>query len=361
VSIKENDLLLQNQNVNHKVMKKLLLSVILFLSLKAIAQPQITTGTIPQIGGVVTYMNHDTTGVAPGMGGANQNWTFSVINTSPQSYTYVNPSATPYVASFSPNVNIAWSDSNGFYSYGETAIAGNNGYLTYYGFKGPGSELLCPLQVEEFRYAPFSYLELRSVLLACTFTNSQGSGTRQGQSDLFYDGYGTLTINSNLYSSVARVFLEENYTDIVGTDSTVYHVENFFWFEINSMSLAFEINTTYVNNAVIDKRVRSYTIASGVNEVSHNMASIAITPNPATNEIKIAASKIESIEIFNTLREKVYDNAEDFGSNAGTSGTQPQTTNHKPQTIDVSKLTSGIYFVRVRTSDGISAAKFIKQ
>jgi hypothetical protein len=338
---------LVEENSKPKPMKKLLLSVALFLSLNVAAQPQITSGTIPQIGGVVTYMNHDTTGVAPGNGGANQNWTFNVVNTTPQSYTYVNPSTTPYVASFSSSVNIAWSDSSGFYSYGETAIAGNSGFLTYYGFKGPGNELLCPLQVEEFRYAPFSYLNLRSALIACTFNNSLGSGTRNGQSDLFYDGYGTLTINSNVYSNIARVFLEENYTDRWGTDSTIYHVENFFWFDINSMSIVFEINTTYVNNAVTDKRVRSYIVASGVNELSHNPASIAITPSPATDEIRIESSTIKSIAIYNALGEKVYDNAEGFHSNA--------------ETINVSKLTPGIYFVRVRTSDGMMAGKFVKE
>jgi hypothetical protein len=76
---------------------------------------------------------------------------------------------------------------------------------------------------------------------------------------------------------------------------------------------------------------------------------IFISPNPATTEIKIENGKgnISSVEIFNTLGEKVYNNAEGFRSNA--------------KTINVSILTPGIYFVRVKTSVGMSAGKFVKE
>jgi hypothetical protein len=101
-----------------------------------------------------------------------------------------------------------------------------------------------------------------------------------------------------------------------------------------------------------------YTI--GIEELSSNRNSILLSPNPADTEITIenisrgADDAFQSIEIFNPLGEKVYDNAGGFRSNAGTSQTNTET-------INVSKLSSGIYFVRVRTSDGMMAGKFVKE
>lgn len=79
--------------------------------------------------------------------------------------------------------------------------------------------------------------------------------------------------------------------------------------------------------------------------------SINVIPNPATSEITVQSLKLNlnSVEIYNALGEKVYSNAEGFYSNV--------------ETINVSKLSSGIYFVKVGTEGGrmIGATKFIKQ
>ena len=78
-----------------------------------------------------------------------------------------------------------------------------------------------------------------------------------------------------------------------------------------------------------------------------------ISPNPAANEIRVESrslynrDKITSIEIYNTLGEKVY--------------TKAGTSHSTVETINITALSSGIYFVRVRTSYGIRAAKFIKE
>ena len=87
---------------------------------------------------------------------------------------------------------------------------------------------------------------------------------------------------------------------------------------------------------------------TGINE-TNSEKNISLFPNPATDELIVSSSEfgVKSIEIYNTLGEKVY-------TSAGTS----QST---AETINVSKLSSGIYFVRVRTSDGMSAGKFVKE
>jgi hypothetical protein len=96
---------------------------------------------------------------------------------------------------------------------------------------------------------------------------------------------------------------------------------------------------------------------------SYPAGTLDVFPNPATTEIKIenAESSITSIEIFNTLGEKVYSSAETFQSNVGTSGKSAHRLNGGLETVNVSSLSSGIYFVRVKTSEGMSSGKFIKQ
>jgi photosystem II stability/assembly factor-like uncharacterized protein len=89
-----------------------------------------------------------------------------------------------------------------------------------------------------------------------------------------------------------------------------------------------------------------YNEVAELNKVESN---ISISPNPATSEIKIENVKgnISSIEIFNTLGEKVYINGETSGNDV--------------ETINISALSSGIYFVRVKTKEGVSAGKFVKE
>ncbi|MBK5284444.1 MAG: T9SS type A sorting domain-containing protein [Bacteroidia bacterium] len=90
-----------------------------------------------------------------------------------------------------------------------------------------------------------------------------------------------------------------------------------------------------------------------MNESAKSASTISIVPNPVSDKIKIQVSQtnansgIKSIEIYNTLGEKVYTSAETSRSNR--------------ETINVSTLNSGIYFLRVKTEDGMKAGKFVKE
>jgi Concanavalin A-like lectin/glucanases superfamily/Secretion system C-terminal sorting domain len=88
----------------------------------------------------------------------------------------------------------------------------------------------------------------------------------------------------------------------------------------------------------------------GINETSLSVNVISLFPNPATNELRIenAELKIKEIEIYSVLGEKVFFR-------------QPETSNTKLVTVNVSQLPSGIYFVRVKTDKEISTAKFVKE
>ncbi|HLG34245.1 MAG TPA: T9SS type A sorting domain-containing protein [Bacteroidia bacterium] len=84
----------------------------------------------------------------------------------------------------------------------------------------------------------------------------------------------------------------------------------------------------------------------GIHQMSLAESNFFLSPNPATNEIRVESSefRVESVEVYDVLG-------------------QPQTSNLKPQTnaVDVSSLAPGIYFVKVKSKEGERAAKFVKQ
>lgn len=91
--------------------------------------------------------------------------------------------------------------------------------------------------------------------------------------------------------------------------------------------------TTYqVDNVVVTSTI-------GVNEVAKE--NVAVYPNPAQNQITINA-KIENIKISNTTGQVVYTGQEN--------------------TIDVSNLSNGMYFIAVEEIDGtVKTGKFLKK
>ena len=76
----------------------------------------------------------------------------------------------------------------------------------------------------------------------------------------------------------------------------------------------------------------------GISEVAVNMG-VNVYPNPATDQVAVYGLQvaISNIELFDAFGKQVL--------------VQAQTSNHKPQTINVSYLNPGIYFLRVTDSE----------
>ncbi|MCL2328336.1 MAG: glycosyl hydrolase family 8 [Bacteroidetes bacterium] len=74
--------------------------------------------------------------------------------------------------------------------------------------------------------------------------------------------------------------------------------------------------------------------------------SVVVYPSPATNVVNIeAAQPIKTIQVFNAMGVKILE--------------QPANSQH--ETVDVSKLARGIYFVRVELTDGqVENSRFVK-
>lgn len=118
------------------------------------------------------------------------------------------------------------------------------------------------------------------------------------------------------------------------------------------------VNITHISYPFFYTIAFSYEISAGVSSVPSNLtvqggipasnlcistvaensleggSDLQIFPNPATNQIEVRnpKSEIRNIEIYNIMGKKIF--------------SEPETSNQKLVTLDVSNLSPGIYFVR---------------
>jgi len=101
--------------------------------------------------------------------------------------------------------------------------------------------------------------------------------------------------------------------------------------------------------ACIDTTCDSIYVVTGINEAQKENNSLLLYPNPVISELRIqnAEFRIKSLEIYSVSGQRIF--------------SQPQTSNFKLQTIDISQLPAGIYFVKVRGESGVRMGKFVKE
>ena len=85
-------------------------------------------------------------------------------------------------------------------------------------------------------------------------------------------------------------------------------------------------------------------LGTGVNEVN-NSVDISVFPNPAKNNLTVKCIKKSEIEVVNP-EGKILEKSASTGMFT---------------TVDLSALSSGIYIIKVKTAEGITVRKFIKQ
>jgi hypothetical protein len=314
-------------------MKTTLLILYLCYSILVCAQPTLSTAITPVIGQNVSFILHDTTGIFQGPSGASQNWTYTLSTGSTQSYTYVASAGTPYANQFNfATIPVAYNDGNGTWHYSDP----NSNYHDYFGYKNANDELIYS-DPENVLTAPFTYAQLAQDIVSANFTIAGVSGTRTGTSDIYYDAYGTLNLNGTTYNNVARLFHEENFNDITSTDTIVSHIENFYWYDANTMQRVFEINVTYINNAIVAKSVKSYMLSTGIqeplsNELLHIIPSVAYNQDvqcfTTKSAVKGAVLAVFSADGKKTIEIALSDNLSNY-------------------TIPSSQLKKGVYFVQL--------------
>ena len=113
----------------------------------------------------------------------------------------------------------------------------------------------------------------------------------------------------------------------------------------NTAYIYFDYNTPIVTNTTQNN---FQTVVSTFN-VDDNANQLKVFPNPANEMLSISLQNynIENCIITNALGQTVYNSANEINAN------------HKIL-LNISNLSAGVYFVKVRSSNGAYTAKFIK-
>ncbi len=320
-------------------MKRLFtLSLILF-TLKTFSQPTVTSAVMGNIGDEMTFSLVDADGFDPGPSGNNVTWDFTGITFTGAStgFTLMNVASTPYAADF-PGANIAADAGIGNYAYFKLLA-------TEYSNYGVGTAAVIvfysdPEKIFEF---PLSVGASHTDNLYSEFTSGVDF-IRSGSVNTTTDAWGTIKLPSGVFTNVVRVKVVETYQDDADLlpSPIEYNFTNYYWFKNGVDGPLFTyayMETTTIGSPVVTEsaNMNDYIVVSGIEDefIQNRMQ---LFPNPCTDAFTVKAADMKKIELFNTLGEMVYQQAE---------------INSAVCTISVDGLPAGIYLVQATTSNGV--------
>lgn len=185
-----------------------------------------------------------------------------------------------------------------------------------------------------------------------SFNIPQGVCVMQGETQLYVmDTYNSTIRSIDLVTTAVT-------TVAGGTSTTGSHFADNangllakLWYPVNA-ALSLNADKLYISdqqNFRIRTMMTDAPVAAEEIEQIVN-SSLVIYPNPATSELAIESSEFgdnSQLAIFNTLGEKVFD--------------QQLSAKNQQQIINVSRLTSGIYFIRFTHAKATECIRFLKK
>lgn len=340
--------------------KIVLLSFGMFLmNISIKAQYALTNSSFaPAVGNTWYAYSADTTGIEPGVSGANKTWTYNITTTGGLNNlgTYITPSSGTSSGQF-PTATIASSDGNGNYGYYNV----NSSKMDLLGVVTSSGTQIVYSNPQTLYNFPFTYNSSNTDNFAANYNNGGYSMSRYGSSTSTGDGYGTLIVNGITYSNVLKVKIKQDISDeYIGLDYITRNIFNTYYF-FNASSKNPIIYISYLDSYNIDpswqdttflgssKQVLISDFAAGINNIANSISS-EVFPNPVVTKAyvtyQLTVSGKVSFEILNTLGQIVI----------RTETMQKQTGTNKEE-IDLSELPSGSYFVRIITEKGSSVKK----
>ncbi len=330
--------------------KYYLLTIFAYLfAITIIAQPVITySGNAPQIGDNY-YVSAVPYGGSfdPGSAGGNQNWDFSDVQpVISATSAVVDATTTPFTSDF-PEANIAYVNipATGTYSYHQLTTS----EMFYVGVVMDSDINHFPDSKKEMQF-PFSYNDVYTDTYFYIFPSELMLIHERGTITVTADAWGSVKTPAGSYNSTLRLKEEEIYTDSVwntgGTlmSVTTHSLTNYNWYTADSHYPVLSIEVT-------DEGASSMAYATQTGGIEDNplLSQITIWPNPVDDMIEVKLSdavtdKME-IEIVSTTGQPLIP--------------LKKSGNHQ-FSADISRLTPGVYLLRLKGSSGISAtSKFI--
>ena len=326
-------------------------------------------GSRPAFGDSLTggFALYDTTAIGPGASGANVTWDYRNIilsNSGVISHMYYDPSLTEGFSMF-PKANVADLGPNGVYTYlanspDSSVFLGDYHDMYDYHFAwDPQKQGKCPLNFGDTFTDYFARYGFGQCPYHHTYTKRVAT----------YDAYGTLWV-SKVGLQVARLKIIDNMLDTavcVGPPIISHTVDTFYiWYDITTNQQVFLLHTFidtgnhYINKFV--ERDNYYHLplmvsTTGVSEIEQE-AGISLYPNPSNGKFIMQGANGQflkannQLEIYNVMGEKIYLPAGQAGS---ISNLNIQAFNE----IDISSQPDGIYFLQIKTEQGVINKKII--
>lgn len=333
-------------------MKKIYFTILSFgLTLASFGQVTLTKATNePIVGDVEMYQYFDTVAVLNNSIGTNQNWNFSALtsNTLTEMTTYTTVASTPSASAFS-SATIAGDDGQGGYTYGKS----NTSQYELAGIVDPNITLNFTNTAIAAIW-PVSYGYTNTDPFSGSVASGTMTGTSNGTITTVASGSGTITLPGGaVYNALqVKTIQKVNISLMFGlVTATVVNTGYSYY----TSSQKFPILTVSYSNAsgaftsnTGDVKVNS-NVVTGINNINFE-TSFNIYPNPAKNNFNIklqnvnnANCKLEIVNAFGSLVKST-----DLGNNSQISNT-----------ISISDLSSGMYFVKTTVGDKTSTRKLI--
>jgi hypothetical protein len=149
-----------------------------------------------------------------------------------------------------------------------------------------------------------------------------------------------------------------------GTDSTAFDIDEVTWDEIGGGMLGVTFSPTEIRtyNATItfsnaDTEDKTVTLKGNgtnvaINDPAQKLSGITICPNPTTGELRMESGewRVESVEIFDVM-----------GNLSPVPSPNWRGLPEGRGEVNISHLSSGIYFIRIQTENGVITRKVVKQ
>lgn len=302
------------------------------------------------IGDVNILISADTTLMNNGgPTGTGQTWNYGSmqINSASTTINYVAPSSTPYGSSF-PSATMATSDGSGMYGYYTTSssalnlagVANSQTTLPY-----SNSELISQY--------PFAYSNTVTDAFYSSYTSNSIPAIRSGNVTITADGAGTLILPSGSYP-VLRVKVVQLFQDsIIGFYNAYYNFVSYYWYSASQKFplLTYNVLTTTVFSTPNTARaVYVNSAVAGVGENFSPVSGVNLFPNPSSTQSQLDFTLAQPENVSIVVRDMTGRNVMEIQKGELDAGIYSET-------LDLSTLPKGIYFVSILAGDKISNSK----
>jgi hypothetical protein len=332
-------------------MKKIYAILILpafILNIKVSAQSPILTAanSNPLIGESIAGQGINYT--SPGNAGAAQVWDFSaLVSGGTEAFSFIDPSTTANSSSFPTSTVATYNPATTTFNYlsGSSSDISIDGY-----FYGAPSNTIVPYSNPQKALSyPFSLGSNFIDTYSGTYTSGANTIIRKGTNNVTADGYGTLILPFGTLNNVLRVFTVDAYADTtsLGAPYSQFTLETYNWYLPGVHYPVLALSSLYMNGGTTPvAQFGNYLDESSVGIEGYNLlkSDLSIYPNPANDIVFIRSTeKIKNVNCINYLGQQVD-------------------VNFKNNSIDISSLPKGLYFLNVNSDkDKTIVKKIIKE